>query len=179
MFLSLTFVLIPLTYTSRSGWPLQNIHISNYNVSITFFADVFFPLSLRRLLSDLTVYMSNCLTRNCLPFMSTWVHTRILVRSVLPIVLVFFVVCFALFVFVLCLVYPMLSVSLDCQFLITLSVFSNVVMHTIRSFPHSWLITRFSRRVARCVPHLEQEPLTLPEHMSSLVGLAKFASLYL
>ena len=120
-----------------------------------------------------------CLTRNCLPFMSTWVHTRILVRSVLPIVLVFFVVCFALFVFVLCLVYPMLSVSLDCQFLITLSVFSNVVMHTIRSFPHSWLITRFSRRVARCVPHLEQERLTLPEHLSSLVVLAKLVSLYL
>ena len=117
--------------------------------------------------------------RNCLPFTSTWVHTRILVRSVLPIVLVFCVVCFALFVFVLCLVYPMLSVSLDCPFLITLSVFSNVVMHTIRSFPHSWLITRFSRRVARCVPHLEQELLTLPEHLSSLMVLAKFVSLYL
>ena len=86
---------------------------------------------------------------------------------------------FCFFVFVLCLVYPMLSVSLDCPFLITLSVFSNVVMHTIRSFPHSWLITRFSRRVARCVPHLEQELLTLPEHLNSLVGLAKFASLYL
>ena len=34
-----------------------------------------------------------------------------------------------LFVFVLCLVYPMLPVSLDCSFLITPSVFSNVYLH--------------------------------------------------
>jgi hypothetical protein len=34
--------------------------------------------------------------------------------------------CFVLFVFVLCLVYPMLPVSLDCPFLIATSVFSNV-----------------------------------------------------
>ena len=35
---------------------------------------------------------------------------------------------FVLFVFVLCLVYPMLLVSLDCLFLITPSVFSNVYL---------------------------------------------------
>ena len=33
---------------------------------------------------------------------------------------------FVLFVFVLCFVYPMLSVSLDCPFLTALLVFSNV-----------------------------------------------------
>ena len=49
-----------------------------------------------------------------------------LVGSVLLIVLVFCVVFFALFVFVLCLVYPMLHVSLDCPFLIAPSVFSTV-----------------------------------------------------
>ena len=38
---------------------LQNIHISNDNGSFTFYVDVFFPLSLPRLLPDLTVYMSN------------------------------------------------------------------------------------------------------------------------
>jgi len=38
----------------------------------------------------------------------------------------YFVVVFALFAFVLCLVYPMLRVSLDCQFLIVSSVFSSV-----------------------------------------------------
>jgi hypothetical protein len=48
-----------------------------------------------------------------------------LVESVLLIFLVFFVVLF-LFVFVLYLVYPMLPVSLDCPFVIALSVFSNV-----------------------------------------------------
>ena len=33
---------------------------------------------------------------------------------------------FVLFVFVLCLVYPMLPISLDCNFFISPSVFSNV-----------------------------------------------------
>ena len=41
------------------------------------------------------------------------------------------VVFFNLFVFVLCLVYPMLPVSLDCIFLIAPSVFSNVYLHII------------------------------------------------
>jgi len=49
-----------------------------------------------------------------------------LMRSVLFIILVFSVVFFVLFVFVLCLVYLMLPVSLDCPFLIVTSVFSNV-----------------------------------------------------
>ena len=40
------------------------------------------------------------------------------------------VFCFVLFVFILCLVYPMLRVSLDCSFLIGLSVFSNVYFFT-------------------------------------------------
>ena len=38
---------------------------------------------------------------------------------------------FVLFVFVLCLVYPMLLAYLDCQFLIALSVFSNVYLPTV------------------------------------------------
>ena len=37
------------------GWPLRNIHISNDNRSFTFYVDVFLPLSLTRLWSDLTV----------------------------------------------------------------------------------------------------------------------------
>ena len=40
------------------------------------------------------------------------------------------VCCFALFVFVLCLVYSMLSVSLDCPFFIASPVFSNFYVHT-------------------------------------------------
>jgi len=44
----------------------------------------------------------------------------------LLIFLVFCVVFFALFAFVLCLVYLMLPVSLDCPFLISPSGFSNV-----------------------------------------------------
>ena len=38
-----------------------------------------------------------------------------------------------------------------------------VMVITIRSFPHSWLITEFVTRVTRWVPLVEQELLTLPE----------------
>ena len=51
-------------------------------------------------------------------FASTWADPRILVGSVLLICLVFCVLLFGLLVFVLCLVYPMLSVALDCPFLL-------------------------------------------------------------
>ena len=53
---------------------------------------------------------------------SIWVHFPFLVGSVLFIFLVFCVVLFVLFVFVLCLVFPMLPVFLNCPFLIALSV---------------------------------------------------------
>ena len=46
----------------------------------------------------------------------------------------FFVVFFALFVFVLCLVYLMLPVSLDCPFLIASSGFSNVYLQLKLNF---------------------------------------------
>jgi len=45
------------------------------------------------------------------------------------------VVVFVLFLFVLCLVFPMLQVSLDCQFLVAPSVFSGVcLLNTILLF---------------------------------------------
>ena len=48
-----------------------------------------------------------------------------------------------------------------------------LVVNTSQSFPHSQLITGFVTRLTRRVPLVEQERLTLPEHMSSprfLVG---------
>jgi hypothetical protein len=73
--------------------------------------------------------------RNCLPFARTLVHPRFVVASVLFIFLVFSAVLFGLFVLFLCLVYPMLPVSLDCSFLIASSGFSNVYLAVlIRSF---------------------------------------------
>ena len=42
-----------------------------------------------------------------------------------------------------------------------------LVVNTSRSFPHSWLITWFVTRLTRQVSLVEQELLTLPEHMSS------------
>ena len=41
------------------------------------------------------------------------------------------------------------------------------VVIMIRSCPHSWLITRFVTRITRLIPHVEQELLTLPEHLKS------------
>ena len=43
-----------------------------------------------------------------------------------------------------------------------------LVINTFLSFPHSWPITGFLTRVKRRVPLVEQELLTLPEHLSSL-----------
>jgi hypothetical protein len=42
-----------------------------------------------------------------------------------------------------------------------------LVVNTSRSFPHSWLITGFVTRLTRRVPLVEQELLTLPDHLSS------------
>jgi hypothetical protein len=42
-----------------------------------------------------------------------------------------------------------------------------LVVSTSRSFPHSWLITGFVTRSTRRVSLVEQELLTLPEHLSS------------
>jgi hypothetical protein len=58
----------------------------------------------------------------------SWVHTQFLVGSLLVIFLVFCVVFFVLFAFVLCRVYPIMPVSLDCPFLIARSVFPNIYL---------------------------------------------------
>jgi hypothetical protein len=47
-----------------------------------------------------------------------------------------------------------------------------LVVNTSRSFPHSWLITWFVSRLTWLVPLVEQELLTLPEHLSSLPGFS-------
>ena len=42
-----------------------------------------------------------------------------------------------------------------------------LVVHTSRSFPHSWLNTGFIARLTRRVPLVEQEQLILPGQLSS------------
>jgi hypothetical protein len=42
-----------------------------------------------------------------------------------------------------------------------------LVVHTLWSFIHSWLITRFVTRLTRRVPLVEQELLTPPKHLRS------------
>jgi len=78
--------------------------MSNDNVSFTFYVDVFFPLSLPRLLPDLTVYMSN--TAGVLseaglayPSRANGFTLGVLVGSVLLVVLVFCVVLLCVFTF--------------------------------------------------------------------------------
>ena len=43
--------------SSQSGWLLRNTHISNDNGYFILYVDILFPLSLPRLLQDLTVYI--------------------------------------------------------------------------------------------------------------------------
>ena len=43
----------------------------------------------------------------------------------------------------------------------------SLVVITIQSFPHLWLFTGFVTRVTWQVPHVEQELLTLQEHLNS------------
>jgi len=63
---------------------------------------------------------------------------------------------------------------------ITLNIYAILVVSTSRSFPHSWLITGYATRLTRRVPLVEQELLTLPEHLSSpLVFSGIRASRYL
>jgi hypothetical protein len=51
------------------------------------------------------------------------------------------------------------------------------VVITIRSFPHWWLIVGIVTRVAKRVPHVEQELLTLPEYTISPPVLVRFVLL--
>ena len=80
--------------------------------------------------SGLLVFSRNSGSSTDKPFASTWVHSRCLVGSVLLICLAFCVVLWfcVFFAFCLCLVCPMLQVSLNCLFLIAPSVFSNVYL---------------------------------------------------
>jgi len=62
--------------------------------------------------------------RNCLPFVSTWIHILFLMRSVL---LIFYVFCVVFCLSSLCVLRcPMLPVSMDCQFSIVPSVFTHI-----------------------------------------------------
>ena len=74
-----------------SGWLLQNVHISNDNESFLFHVDCFFPLSLTRLLLDLTLYMSNRVSykKQELLTLCTWVHPPFFKGSMLLNFLVF------------------------------------------------------------------------------------------
>jgi hypothetical protein len=48
------------------------------------------------------------------------------------------------------------------------------IVITIRPYPHSWITTGFVTRVIRRVPIVEQELLTLPEHLRSYCSIFSF-----
>ena len=100
------------------------ISISQMTMDLSLFAYVFFPLPLSRLLLDLTVYMSS--TVSVLKEAGTWCTSG--AAGCIPgfwwgpccssfVSVLCCVFSFVLFVFVLCLVYPMLLVFLDGPFL--------------------------------------------------------------
>jgi len=71
--------------------------------------------------------------RTCWSFAGAWFYHPIFGGFLVLIFLVFCVVFFSFVcVFILCLVYQMLPVSLDCSYLIAPSVFSNVCFHILR-----------------------------------------------
>ena len=80
------------------------------NGSFPFYVDLFFLYQQQEFYINSGVCLIT--NRNFLPFVSTWVHPWLLVGSVLLTVLVVCAVSY--FVFVLCLVCPMLAVSLGC-----------------------------------------------------------------
>ena len=94
---------------------LQKLYV-HQNLIDSLYVDCVFPLSL----------------------WSTWVHPQLLVGSVLLIFLVFRLLTFVLFVFVLCLMYTMLPVSLDCPFLTALRFLSRFILQIYVSPQHSF-----------------------------------------
>jgi hypothetical protein len=82
-------------------------------------------LQYRFSISELERGIGKTLFMYCLPFTIIWVHPRVLLEVSVTHDFSFLccVFVFVLFVFVVCLVYPMLLISLDCPFLIAPSFF--------------------------------------------------------
>ena len=53
------------------------------------------------------------------------------------------------------------------DWLVSNDIFKILICSVCRSFPHSWLITRFVTRVIWRVPHVVQELCSHPEHLTS------------
>ena len=68
-----------------------------------------------------------------LPIVAAWVHPQFLVGSMLFIFLVFCVVFLLLFVFIMCLVCPVLMVSRDCGFMSAPSGISDIYFQILRN----------------------------------------------
>jgi len=79
--------------------------------------------------------------------------------------------------------WPLYCLFYDLQLLITSFDFACIFPYlhyniiTSQSFPHSWLVIRYVTRLTRRVPLVEQELLTLPEHLSSHPVLVGFVLL--
>ena len=124
---------------SRILTPLLIMFLSNcYNFRIKMmFGSSLISVICRRVQVLFTLFVFVCVLTVCVayrclveggsgfPFEGVWVHLWYLLNF-----LIFCVVFFGLFVFALCLVSSMLPVSLDCSFLIAISVFSNVYFNS-------------------------------------------------
>ena len=107
------------------------------------------------------VYFSSCVlcTRCC---QCLWiVHSRLSLRYSLT------------FIFVLCLVYPALPVSLDCPFLIAPSVFSNVYFRPVSCVPGFTSVSGLS--ILDCpfgFPNVYFRPVSCVPGVASVSGLS-------
>jgi hypothetical protein len=107
----------------RSGWTLRIIHISDDIVSFLFYVDLFFPLSLTRLLPDLTKYIRVARRMSYKKQELITLHEHLGSHPFIGGIHVAhrFLCCVFFFkfwyFFVLCFVFPMLPVSSDCLFL--------------------------------------------------------------
>jgi len=103
-------------------------------MDISFLHIFFFPLSPTKLLQDLTIRGAGWVSYTKQEQLILLNHLGWLpIFGGVHVAHLFSFLCCVLFVFVLCLVCPMLPVSLDCQFLIALSLFSNVYQHLPRN----------------------------------------------
>ena len=81
-----------------------------------------------------------------------------------------------------CLVYYSISGNSAwnlCKYVLMPPCFAHTMLNTSRSFPHSWHINGFVTRLTWRMSLVEQELLTLPEHLSSPPVFSRVLKLYI
>ena len=129
-------LLFCLSFKNQSASRLQipRFTLSQMTMDLFLFTYFFFPLSPTKLLQDLTIRGAGWVSYLKRELLTLLKHLGWLpIFDGVHVAHIFSFLCCVLSVVVLWLVCPMLPVSLDCPFLIALSLFSNVYKHLPRS----------------------------------------------